>query len=70
MYLLVSQMGPVYPAAQVHEYWLMPSTQVPPFIHGPLRHSSMSVIAIMMGEIMGATVDYKIGKQGVGINGS
>jgi hypothetical protein len=38
-----SQRVPVYTAGQLHEYPLTPSIQVPPFAHGLLPHSLMSV---------------------------
>ena len=38
----VSQSDPVNPAAHVQVNWLMPSTQVAPFWHGLLLHSSIS----------------------------
>ena len=40
--LPVSQCVPVYPGAHVQLYWFTASTQVAPFSHGELAHSSTS----------------------------
>ena len=40
--LPVSHLSPVYPAAHVQLYPLIPSTHVAPFIHGLASHSLMS----------------------------
>jgi hypothetical protein len=42
VYLLVSQLVPVKPGTHVQLYESTPSTQVAPFWHGELAHSSMS----------------------------
>ena len=39
---LVSHVLPVNPGAQEQVKLLIPSLHVPPFLHGPLAHSSMS----------------------------
>ena len=41
--LPVSQLVPIKPAAQVHVYWFTKLLHVPPFRHGLLLHSFMSV---------------------------
>ncbi len=46
--LLVWQFVPEYPATHAHEYWLTRSVQVPPFWHGELEHSLMSVDKIII----------------------
>ena len=46
MNLLVPQFTPSYPAAHAHEYELIPSAQVPPFIHGLGEQSSVSTTTV------------------------
>ena len=41
--LLLSQLVPVKPAAQMHVYPLIPSKQVPLLMHGLGEHSSISI---------------------------
>ncbi len=42
-YLPISQLGPPNPGTHVHSYPLIKSVQVPPFKHGSLAHSLMSI---------------------------
>ena len=47
IFLLISQLSPVYPGAQLHSYeFISSSMQVPPFLHGLGLHSLISDMKI------------------------
>lgn len=46
VYLPFVQLVPWYPAAHAHIYSLIPSEQVPPFLHGSGSHSSISRMVV------------------------